>query len=89
MPPPLGWPHSRPGCFVRAVDALYAYLTCGNYDFNVRLAAYSNPVDCNPRMLLTTRVHYVCAVRPLQEPAPVRLRLHRTALVAPSQPSAD
>ena len=70
-------------------DALYAYLTCGNYDFNVRLAAYSNPVDCNPRMLLTTCAHHVCAVRPLQEPAPVRLRLHRTALVAPSQPNAD
>ena len=34
MPPPQGWPHSRSSCFVRAVDALYAYLTCGNYDFN-------------------------------------------------------
>jgi len=34
MPPPQGWPHSRCSCFVRAVDALYAYLTCGNYDFN-------------------------------------------------------
>ena len=26
-----------PECFACAVDVLYAYLTCGNYDFNVRL----------------------------------------------------